>query len=582
MRNALTPMKLPRHLVLTAMAGLLCAFHGSVGAQASTTESELRSQAEARRQQQHEQEQRQRLQTGADVRLPAPAAAPLRLPEQETPCFPIRQLELRGDVPDTPFGSRFGWVLDALAGPSQDDGPLRKCLGAQGVSVLLHRAQDALVAKGFVTTRIFAQPQDLSSGSLVLTVVPGRIRAIRFTEGAPTSLHTALAAQPGEVLNLRDIEQALENFKRVPTADADIQIAPADQPDQSDLLISYQHSFPLRLSVSVDDSGSKSTGKYQGSSTVSWDNPLGLNDLFYVTATGDLGGGDPGPRGTGGTTVHYSLPYGYWTLGTTFSNSSYYQSVAGLNQNYVYRGTSGNAEIKVARLVYRDALRKTTVHLKAFERHSNNFVDDTEVLVQRRAIGGWELGVGHKEFVGAATLEGNLAYKRGTGDFDAMRAPEEASGEGYSRFGLLAADASVSLPFKAGSQALRYNGALRWQDNTTPLTPQDRFSLGGRYTVRGFEGDVSLVGERGYLLRNELSAALGDSGQEVYCGVDTGEVSGASADLLVGKRLSGAFIGLRGSFMKLQYDLFVGTPLYKPEGFKASDVAAGFSVNLSF
>jgi hemolysin activation/secretion protein len=135
---------------------------------------------------------------------------------------------------------------------------------------------------------------------------------------------------------------------------------------------------------------------------------------------------------------------------------------------------------------------------------------------------------------------------------------------------------------EARSQALLYNGALRWQDNTTPLTPQDRFSLGGRYTVRGFEGDVSLVGERGYLLRNELSAALGDSGQEVYCGIDHGEVSGPSADLLVGKRLSGAFIGLRGGFKKLQYDLFVGTPLYKPEGFKASDVAAGFSLNLSF
>ena len=280
------------------LASVLLAI-GSTATYAAVPTSAQQDAAELRRMQEREAQTREQLERAPDVRLPAPAAAPLRLPEQETPCFHIRQLELRGDVPDSPFGSRFGWVLDALAGPNQDDGPLRKCLGAQGVSVLLHRAQDALVAKGFVTTRIFAQPQDLSSGSLVLTVVPGRIRAIRFAEGTPTSLHTALAAQPGDVLNLRDIEQALENFKRVPTADADIQIAPADQPDQSDLLISYQHSFPLRLSVSVDDSGSKSTGKYQGSSTVSWDNPLGLNDLFYVTATGDLGGGDPGPRGTG-------------------------------------------------------------------------------------------------------------------------------------------------------------------------------------------------------------------------------------------------------------------------------------------
>jgi hemolysin activation/secretion protein len=338
----------------------------------------------------------------------------------------------------------------------------------------------------------------------------------------------------------------------------------------------------VRVSLSADDSGTKSTGRYQGSATLSWDNPLGLNDLFYLSANHDLGGGDPGPRGNRGLTVHYSVPYGYWTLGTTLSDSRYHQTVVGLNQNYVYSGTSGTAEIKLARLIYRDALRKTTLHLKGFERHSQNYIDDTEVLTQRRAVGGWELGAGHKEFVGPATVEGALAYKRGTGDFDSIRAPEEATGEGTSRFGLLAADASVSWPFQWGKQALRYNGALRVQDNTTPLTPQDRFSIGGRYSVRGFDGSSSLSGERGYLLRNELSVGLGGSGQEIYIGLDHGEVSGPSTNLQVGNRLSGAVAGLRGSYKLWQYDVFVGTPLYQPEGFKASDTAAGFNLTVSF
>ena len=535
---------------------------------------------ELRRAQEQEKQLRELQERAPDVRTPAPELQPLRLIEGETPCITIRQLELRGDE-----SNRFGWVLDTLAGPQGDDGPLKKCLGAKSVGVLVKRAQDALVSRGYVTSRIFTLPQDMASGNLVFTVIPGRIGAIRFSDGTPaniTSLRTALPVKSGDILNLRDIEQALENLKRVPTADADIQIAPSAQPAQSDLVISYKSVLPLRVSLSADDSGTKSTGRYQGSATLSWDNPLGLNDLAYLTSSHDLGGGDPGPRGTRGLTVHYSVPYGYWTLGTTLSDSRYYQTVVGINQNYVYSGTSGNAEIKLSRLVYRDALRKTTLHLKAFERHSKNYVDDTEIQVQRRAIGGWEWGLGHKEFVGPATLEGNLAYKRGTDDFDSIRAPEEATGEGTSRFGLIAADVSLAWPFKVATQALRYNTVLRVQDNTTPLTPQDRFSIGGRYTVRGFEGDASLSGDRGYLLRNEMSAALGSSGQEIYFGIDHGEVYGPSTSLLVGNRLTGAVLGLRGGFKKLQYEVFVGTPLYKPEGFKASDTAAGFNLNISF
>jgi hemolysin activation/secretion protein len=565
----------PLRSILTAV--LLTAFASVVSAQAQTDAQ--RDAAEQRRIQERDAQLRDQQDKANDVRLSAPAAPVQRLPESEAPCFPIRQLELRGEAV-----GQFGWVLDSLSGPQKTDSPLRKCIGTQGIGILLKRAQDAVVAKGFVTTRVLAQPQDLSSGSLVLTVVPGRIRSIRFAEaGTPqTSTVTAVPAQPGDILNLRDIEQALENFKRVPTADADIQITPADQPDQSDLVIAYQRTTPVRVSLSLDDSGGKGTGLYQGSATFSWDNPLGLNDLFYVSQNHDAGGGDPGPRGTQGTTVHYSLPYGYWTLGATLSESRYHQTVTGLTQDYVYSGTSGNAELKLSRLFYRDATRKSTAHLKAFERHSNNYVDDTEVQIQRRVVGGWELGLGHKEFLGSATLDASLAYKRGTRDFDAVDAPEELTGQGTARFSLWAADITLSQPFKWLGQSLRYQANLRLHGNETPLTPQDRFSIGGRYTVRGFDGEASLSGDNGWLLRQDLGWALGNSGQELYLGIDAGGVSGQSAELLVGKALSGGVVGLRGNYRKLQYDIFVGAPLYQPSGFKTAETTAGFSLNLAF
>lgn len=360
---------------------------------------------ELRRQQERLQIESQQQQRVPDVHLTtAESSLPSiaqRIPETEVPCFSIERLELRGQD-----AGRFAWLKDVVSGENGGDSPLGRCLGAGGINVVLKRAQDALVAKGFVTSRVLAEPQDVSKGELILSVLPGRLRDSRLaaSENSRGTVWNAMPAGRGDVLNIRDIEQALENFRRIPSVEADIQIEPGAAPGESDLVILYKQRTPYRVNVFVDDSGSKGTGKYQSGVTLSYDNCLALNDLCYVTLNHDLGGGDAGRRGTRGNTAHYSLPFGYWMLGTTVSNNNYFQTVVGANQDYVYSGTSQTAEIKLARLIYRDASRKTTVNVKAFKRKSNNFIDDTEVEVQRRAVGGWEIGFNHKEFIGPAIV----------------------------------------------------------------------------------------------------------------------------------------------------------------------------------
>lgn len=535
------------------------------------------------RQQERERVLRKQLEPGADVRLPQDQEKidAGRLPDHETPCFPISRISLSGDASE-----HFQFALNSVTQGA--DSVAGRCLGTKGINVVLARMQNAVVAHGYVTTRILAAPQDLKSGELVLTVIPGRVRAIRFASDANPrgTKWNALPVKAGDILNLRDIEQGLENFKRVPTADADIRIEPADSPDarpgDSDLVISYQQAFPFRLTLSADDAGSGATGKYQGGVTISYDNWWTLNDLFYVSLNNDMGGGDAGSRGTRGYTLHYSLPFGYWTVAATSSANQYHQAVAGASQTYIYRGESENSEVKLSRLVYRDAVRKSTMSLRGFLRNSNNFIDDTEVEVQRRRTAGWEAALGHREFIGTATLDMNLAYRRGTGAFDALPAPEEAFGEGASRPRIITADAAFNVPFNLGEQRLRYNGAWRAQWNRTPLIAQDRFAIGGRYTVRGFDGESVLSAERGWFIRNDLGLSLGASAQEIYLGLDYGEVAGPSSEFLLGNRLAGAVLGLRGGFKGLQYDVFVGQPIKKPQGFRTASTTAGFNLNWSF
>ncbi|WP_443304507.1 ShlB/FhaC/HecB family hemolysin secretion/activation protein [Variovorax sp. CCNWLW235] len=546
---------------------------------------------EQQRQQERERALREQNERTVDQRPQAAPPAPVaRIPETEAPCFRIDRVLLVGEQAEL-----FQWAVSDLSGPEGNDSPVGRCLGTAGVNVVLARAQQAAIARGFVTTRVLAAPQDLSTGTLTLSLVPGRIATIGLTPdssaallGSGALLGSAIPARPGDLLNLRDIEQGLENLKRAPTAEADIQIEPSTAPDakpgDSDLVVKYVQARKVRLTLSLDDSGTKATGRNQAGATVSVDNPFGLNDLFYLSANHSINShflSEPS-YGTEGQTVHYSLPYGYWMLGFTASNSQYHQSVAGLNQNYVYAGKTNNAEVKLSRLLYRDQSRKTTLALKGFRRESRNFVDDTEVDVQHRVVGGWELGLNHKEFIGEATLEGTLALKHGTGGFGSIAAPEEEFGEGTSRMKLYTAEVSLNAPFKLGEQKLRYSGLIRAQWNRTPLTPQDRFSIGGRYTVRGFDGETSLMGERGWLIRNDIGWAMDQSGAELYVGADYGHVGGRSTVDLLGRSLAGAVVGVRGQWSKLSYDFFMGAPIRKPEGYRTAKTTFGFNLNASF
>src|SRR5205807_7530831 len=141
-------------------------------------------------------------------------------------CFPISRIVLSGDSAE-----RFQFALRSVT--QGDDPAVGRCLGTRGINLVLARVQNSLIAKGFVTTRVLTPPQDLKSGELVLALVPGRIRDIRFAPGASErgTYWNALPASRGDILNLRDIEQGLENFKRVPSAEASVQIEPAQAVD---------------------------------------------------------------------------------------------------------------------------------------------------------------------------------------------------------------------------------------------------------------------------------------------------------------------------------------------------------------
>lgn len=531
-----------------------------------------------------------------DVHLPAPAQsltpqpqAPLdAFPAAESPCLPIERL-----VIDGPESARFPWLL-AWADRRADghfDPATPRCLGRQGIAVVMSRLQAALVARGLITSRILVAPQDLRSGTLTLTLVSGQLRALRLAPGS--SQHAALASafplRGGDLLNLRDLEQGLENLRRVPSASAEIEIVPAQTqagepepaPGESDLLVHWRQSRPIRASLSVDDAGSHAQGRLQGTLTLALDHPLRLNDQLQVSLQHDLAQ-RPDRQGLRGQGLYYAVPSGDWALALSANRQRFYQQVAGSSQTYIYSGETHNGDLTLRRLLRRDGSSKTYASLAGWARASSQFIDDTEIEVQRRRTGGWTLGVEHRHFIGPATLDLDLTYRRSTGAAGALEAPEAWFGEGVSRPRITRAGAQLEWPLPLAERRLRHSGSWRAQWSPDPLVSLDRFAIGGRYTVRGFDGESVLSAQRGWLLRNELAFALGEGGHSLFIGLDHGRVSGAGAERLAGKRLTGAVLGWRGAWSHGHIEVFVGGPVSQPPGFHSPDRVAGFSVTTVF
>lgn len=600
-------------------------------------------------QQQRDEALRQQNQQNPNVRIDpqtlpnSPTVSTTAPSTPDTTCFPIHHIAYTAL---TPTALKDLHHFDFALAPATHGNTrlLGKCLGLNDINKLVSDTQNRIINQGYATTRVVVGNQNLKSGTLLLTIIPGYIdnlkadtsksvKAIPVTtkntlnlnhtavsgksdttasnpspslsEPLPANFANALPLTSGDLLNIRSLETGLENLKRVPTADADFSIAPSsqiNQPGYSDIIINYAQKRRIRVGIGIDDSGSKAAGKYQGNVTLSLDNPTWHNDLLYLTYGHDLNKlenklkndrNDDKQQGSENYNLGYSVPVNNWQFNANASHYTYDQTVAGANQDYTYSGESDNITLGTSYLAHRDAKSKTYLTGGSYYKSQKNYIDDTEVQVQRRKVAGWNAGVRHEASIGNTKINADVNYQRGTAAFGAIIPPEELFNEGTNRTGIYKASLDINSPFqlqfKGKPQQFNYHGLLKGQYAQDALVPSERMAIGGRYTVRGFDGERSLSGDNGILLRQELSAYLGQTPHALYLALDAGHVNMKNSqqdELLLGHDLIGAAIGIKGNIQPLHasYDIFTGYPIKQPKGFSGKDNhwASGFSLNFEF
>ncbi|PMC68929.1 ShlB/FhaC/HecB family hemolysin secretion/activation protein [Fusobacterium nucleatum] len=128
-----------------------------------------------------------------------------------------------------------------------------KDLGSTDITNLVTDLTNRLIAKGYITSvATISEDNDLSTKTLNLKVVPGRIEKITVNEdkGFDNLKKSFLVStKKGKVLNIRDLDTTTENFNYLESNNMTMEIVPSEIPNYS--IIKIKNEMKNKFTVSA-------------------------------------------------------------------------------------------------------------------------------------------------------------------------------------------------------------------------------------------------------------------------------------------------------------------------------------------
>lgn len=514
---------------------------------------------------QHEravQDAQRRERPDVDVFLPDEATP--RRPQKTTgdaPCHTIRQIRTAGH-PDAMGEGPFDYLAKFIG----------RCVSADDINTLLGDLNRWYQERGWTTTRVYATEQNLGDGVLELRVIPGRIEGYRTPDANrddQSRFAAAFPGQSGDYLNLRDLEQGLENLNRLPSQEAKFKLYPGKEPGTSDVVIELIEKPAWRITGMLDNSGTKAMGEWRSNTEFALDNLLGRNDQLAIGYNRNLDGGKLDAKFEG-LTLNYFIPQGKHLVGVSASTYESIFALPGINQDYGMRTRSTKAGLSYDYLVSRSQGSKQSLIAGLDFTRQTSHIGDIEIESQYRRLAVLYLGAKGKHYVGNQIYDWLFRVDQGTGLFAAMGS---IPGGSDPRYTLAKAQFSALLPLKTSYSEnwANWRSTLQIQAGNDKIPSLANLYVGSRYNVRGFR-DFSLYGATGGWWRNDLeskSLRWGDGAVSFYAGLDTGWIKANASQEVSQHHLAGYAIGLRGDFRGFKVDVAYARAITRPEEFAA-------------
>lgn len=527
-----------------------------------------RNTIQQQQQQLLDENQRQREALERSVVLPRPVR-PDDTSASKGPCFFISRIELSGATLLSPSAKK------RLVAPW-----LNQCLDIARLNTLTNAVSDWYISRGYITSRAFLTEQDLSGGVLRLAVLEGKLQQIRL-EGVPArTLTMTFPGLEGKILNLRDIEQGMEQLNRVRQRPVEIEILPGDRQGYSVVNLTASPEFPLSGSASFDNSGQKSTGTGQLSGALYGNNLLGLADKWFISGgrSSDFSNSHDAQNFAAGL----SVPYGYGLLDYSYSWSNYLSTID--NNGYLWRST-GDTEthrLNGSWVLFRNGDIKTGVSAGITHRINHNYLDDVLLATSSRKLSSFSLGLNHTQKIASGVATLNPTFTQGVPWFGAEDDNDKHGDVPKAEFRKWSVNGSFQRPV---ADRLWWLTSVYFQWSPERLYGSERLTLGGEASVRGFK-EQYISGDNGGYWRNELNYSLftlpwvGDVG--VLAALDGGWLKKDGFDRYASGTLWGTALGITTANRWLTSQFSVGTPVDYPDWLAPDRLTIYYRVSVAF
>jgi hemolysin activation/secretion protein len=449
-----------------------------------------------------------------------------------------------------------------------------KCMAVHDIELLLSDITKYYMDKGFIAARAYIQPQDLATGILRVLVVEGVVEKL-ILDGDKTNssvfLPSAFPFLAGEPLNLRDIEQGLDQVNRLASNNATMEIKPGEKAGGTIVLIHNQPLRRLRANLTYDNFGGTATGEEQLGLNVSLDNPMGLNDSLNVTHRRSTDSDFTGIHSRSNSFL-YSVPIGYLTLTASHTWSDYATTIHPPGGDLISNGYSKNTSLSSEYVAYRDKTNRLAVTGTLTAKSSENYLAGQLLGVSSRKLSTFDLGTSWNTRLFDGVLGLNLGHVWGLRMFSALQDPTGLPDIApHAQFRKWVAGANWMRPFQIGKQNFTFSTAINAQAGVDVLYGSEQFSIGSLYSVRGYR-NTSIAGDTGYYWRNDLAVPFQVQAGGMpfnikpYIGYDIGSVRDRNAE--IGGHLTGMVVGVTASTARVSADISGVKPLSMPDALK--------------
>ncbi len=447
-----------------------------------------------------------------------------------------------------------------------------RCVGLAEINAVLRDVTHLYIDHGYVTSRAYVPQQDIAKTRILrLLVVEGTLSDI-YLNGQKVagsgSLATAFPGLIGRVVNIRDIEQGLDQMNRLQANDAKSAMLPGPKDGTSILNIENRPGRPWHASLGNNNMGQESTGFSRSSASLGLDDLLDINDQWsfsYEHSGPDYPWRNDGKGYGNSYSGSVSVPYGYSTVSLNGSWYQYESAVEGNFSSLETSGNSGQAGLGIDRVVLRDKDSITTVRSSLTYKQTNNFLLGNLIEVGSRRYTVGEIGISHSRRMFGGIWVFDASYDKGLGLFDAVEPGDPGAGNADPRFSKFNATISVTQPFTLAGRQLELTSLLSGQYSPDNLLGAEQISLGSYSNVRGTRESV-LFGNNGMFSHNEIvwrtkSNESGDAVAKVlgelrpYLGLDYGHVYSQKRFDMTGGDLASWTAGIRAVGGNISADL---------------------------